>query len=109
MADALASARNMSVCSRGKPSDKKFALSPGAGGTPQAWASCMMSRAMGTYMGCLRRLVSSAGVVGRVAGFTMGGSEEPIVARAVTVRLRASTADEAYGHNGDGQEKPNSK
>lgn len=27
----------------------------------------------------------------------------------VTVRLRASTDDEAYGHNGDGQEKPNSK
>ena len=84
MADALASARNMSVCSRGKPSDKKFALSPGAGGTPQAWASCMMSRAMVTYRG-LRRLVSVAGVVGRVAGSTTGGSEEPIVTtRAVT-------------------------
>ena len=101
MADALASARNMSVCSRGKPSDKKFALSHGAGGTPQAWASCMMSRAMVTGGGrgpCCRL---HHGRLGRAHRHDEGGN--------VTVRLRASTDDEAYGHNGDGQEKPNSK
>ena len=47
-------------------------------------------------------------VVGCVAGSTMPGSEGPIAQRAVTARLRASTADEAYSHNGDVQEKPTS-